>query len=452
MSKPRLATSHSEDQDRDVGPTFFEASNTFVRPQSQEKFVAPPKFTDPVAGAEGRSANEVDPTAQLQEEKAPVEEIHRQDASSDRGSYMPHGPELEPRPDTPRIRKHESDQALVRRLTGNTEQSAQPPRRLRRNLSPQSKIGPRRHDSGSHLRRRDTDAGSTGFRRPKSRVPNPFEEPIPQGRSRQSYTPPQEASAGAAGAWGLSANNEEVVSATPDTGPQKADSHRDAGYDPSHLHSAAKPPSNDRLTHVKTSGEAHMVDIGAKQSTKRVAIAVAKVTFSNSKPLQLIEENSNIKGDVLGVARVAGIMAAKRTSDLIPLCHPLSLSKVEIDFRRVKKDASGKRAVQIIAHVECVGPTGVEMEAMTAAITSALTVFDMCKAVDKKMIIASSRVLYKSGGKSGLQYVDGWGSFFGPEYFTERGLEVPPTGARRQRSDTIAEGLESTEGIESKEK
>lgn len=184
-----------------------------------------------------------------------------------------------------------------------------------------------------------------------------------------------------------------------------------------------------KLTHVTSSGEAHMVDVGAKESTKRVAIASAVVSFTNTKPFRLISENANKKGDVLGVARVAGIMASKRTADLIPLCHPIAISKVEVQvqlqdpesasfgFRRNRNGAVGIHAV-----VECVGPTGVEMEALTAASGAALTVYDMCKAVDRKMAITSSKVVYKSGGRSGTFAHGPWLSNGGKEFLGERGI------------------------------
>ena len=181
-----------------------------------------------------------------------------------------------------------------------------------------------------------------------------------------------------------------------------------------------------RLTHVNSSGEARMVDVGAKFATRRVAIATNYVTFSNEQPFRLISDNSNKKGDVLGVARVAGIMAAKRTSDLIPLCHPVAISKVEVDLKLGSPRGGDKShgVVLVTALVECTGPTGVEMEALTAATGAALTVYDMCKAVDRGISINFSRVVYKSGGKSGLHHSDMWVSKMGQEYFLERNLEV----------------------------
>ncbi|KAG6008588.1 hypothetical protein E4U21_004228 [Claviceps maximensis] len=152
-----------------------------------------------------------------------------------------------------------------------------------------------------------------------------------------------------------------------------------------------------RLTHVSDSGSAHMVSISEKAVTSRTAIAACKVRFSSRTALLLIQENQMKKGDVLGVARIAGIMAAKRTSDLIPLCHPIAISRVVIDL----KPASEGDGIEIRATVDCDGKTGVEMEAMTAATTAALTVYDMCKAVDKGMVIDGVRVVLKDGGKSG---------------------------------------------------
>ncbi|KAK8042116.1 molybdopterin cofactor biosynthetic protein [Apiospora rasikravindrae] len=169
--------------------------------------------------------------------------------------------------------------------------------------------------------------------------------------------------------------------------------------------------SKPKLTHVSQTGSAHMVSISDKTPTKRTAKAVCTVRFTNEVAVKLIQENQMKKGDVLGVARIAGIMASKRTPDLIPLCHPIAISKVSVDvFTQEGKtgEAHDRSAstVEIEATVSCEGKTGVEMEALTAASTAALTVYDMCKAVDKGMVIAGLRVVYKDGGKSGT-WVEG---------------------------------------------
>ncbi|MDO7667585.1 MAG: cyclic pyranopterin monophosphate synthase MoaC [Pseudomonadota bacterium] len=150
------------------------------------------------------------------------------------------------------------------------------------------------------------------------------------------------------------------------------------------------------LTHFNQAGEAHMVDVGAKQITKRVAVAEGQILMLD-KTLKLIREGNHKKGDVLGIARIAGIMAAKRTSDLIPLCHPLALTKVTVDFNILEDDV----AVQCRAQVETSGQTGVEMEALTAVQIALLTIYDMCKAVDRGMVMTDIRLLEKAGGKSG---------------------------------------------------
>ncbi|KAI1131547.1 molybdenum cofactor biosynthesis protein 1 B [Nemania abortiva] len=161
----------------------------------------------------------------------------------------------------------------------------------------------------------------------------------------------------------------------------------------------------DQLTHVSESGAAHMVSISDKVPTKRLAKAICSVRFTDKTACRLVQENQIQKGDVLGVARVAGIMAAKKTSDLIPLCHPISISKVTVDLEVVQgQDDAGR--VNIEATVACEGKTGVEMEALTAASTAALTIYDMCKAVDKGMSIDGLRVVLKEGGKSG-RWIDG---------------------------------------------
>ncbi len=150
------------------------------------------------------------------------------------------------------------------------------------------------------------------------------------------------------------------------------------------------------LTHFNTAGEAHMVDVGGKAVTSRTAIAEGRITMQ-AETLALIEQGTNKKGDVLGVARIAGIMAAKKTADLIPLCHPLALSKVSIDL----ESDSTTPAVHCRATVSTSGQTGVEMEALTAVQVTLLTIYDMCKAVDKGMTMEGVRLLEKLGGKSG---------------------------------------------------
>lgn len=150
------------------------------------------------------------------------------------------------------------------------------------------------------------------------------------------------------------------------------------------------------LTHFDAQGQAHMVDVGAKPATHRVAIATGRIEMQPAT-LALVESGTAKKGDVLGVARIAGIMAAKKTSELIPLCHPLALTRVAVEFELLPSDS----AVQCTATVETVGPTGVEMEALTAVQVALLTVYDMCKAADKRMVMTGVRVREKHGGKSG---------------------------------------------------
>ncbi len=151
-----------------------------------------------------------------------------------------------------------------------------------------------------------------------------------------------------------------------------------------------------KLTHFNKQGEAHMVDIGQKEATHRVAVAAGHISMQ-ADTLSLIESGDHKKGDVLGVARIAGIMAAKKTSELVPLCHPLSLSNIEIDLIPDNKNL----LVRCEARAETTGQTGVEMEALTAVLVSLLTIYDMCKAVDRGMTISEVQLLEKSGGKSG---------------------------------------------------
>lgn len=150
------------------------------------------------------------------------------------------------------------------------------------------------------------------------------------------------------------------------------------------------------LTHIDEHGRARMVDVGAKQETERVAIARGEVRM-RPETLALIQTGGVAKGDVIGVARVAGIMAAKRTGDIIPLCHPLPITSASVDFAF---DVEASR-VLIEARVATVGKTGVEMEALTAVSVAALTIYDMAKAADKGMEIGAVRLVKKTGGKSG---------------------------------------------------
>lgn len=159
---------------------------------------------------------------------------------------------------------------------------------------------------------------------------------------------------------------------------------------------AASDEQENQLSHITSHGQAHMVDVSHKDTTARIATAQAIITMSEDAFDQMIK-GDNKKGDVLGTARIAGIMAAKETSRLIPLCHPLMISKVQLDLIPIAENCS----VCIEASVKTNGQTGVEMEALTAASIGALTLYDMLKAVDKSMIISEIKLLQKSGGKSG---------------------------------------------------
>lgn len=150
------------------------------------------------------------------------------------------------------------------------------------------------------------------------------------------------------------------------------------------------------LTHFNQAGEAYMVNVAAKPATKRTAVAAGQIRMLD-KTLDLIKQGNHKKGDVLGIARIAGIMAAKRTADLIPLCHPLALTNITVDFKILADDV----AVECQVQVQTSGQTGVEMEALTAVQIALLTVYDMCKAVDRGMVMTNIRLLEKAGGKSG---------------------------------------------------
>jgi cyclic pyranopterin phosphate synthase len=152
----------------------------------------------------------------------------------------------------------------------------------------------------------------------------------------------------------------------------------------------------NKLTHFDASGQAHMVNVGDKAHTHRIAIATGKITML-PETFKMVEDGTHKKGDVLGIARIAGIQASKKTSDLIPLCHPLALTHVSLEFLLDPKTNS----IYCQVRAETTGPTGVEMEALTAVQVALLTIYDMCKAVDRGMVISDVKLLEKSGGKSG---------------------------------------------------
>jgi cyclic pyranopterin phosphate synthase len=154
--------------------------------------------------------------------------------------------------------------------------------------------------------------------------------------------------------------------------------------------------STSPLTHFDATGQAHMVDVGAKNETHRIAVAAGTIRMK-PETLALVTSGTAKKGDVLGIARIAAIMGAKRTSDLVPLCHPLAITRVAVDF---EVDAAAN-SVHCRAQVETVGKTGVEIEALTAVQVGLLTIYDMCKAADRGMVMTNVRVLEKHGGKSG---------------------------------------------------
>ena len=152
----------------------------------------------------------------------------------------------------------------------------------------------------------------------------------------------------------------------------------------------------NKLTHFDDGGQAHMVNVGDKAATHRVAIATGKIHML-PETFKMVDAGTHKKGDVIGISRIAGIQASKKTADLIPLCHPLSLTHVSIEFRKNAQESS----VSCQVRVETTGPTGVEMEALTAVQIALLTIYDMCKAVDRGMVMSEIKLLEKSGGKSG---------------------------------------------------
>ncbi|KAI7580829.1 hypothetical protein KC316_g8780 [Hortaea werneckii] len=286
----------------------------------------------------------------------------------------------------------------------------------------------------SSTSRKPPASSSTAIQSSKPRQSNPFSlSPSPQEPSSTSFRRVRlDTSTSKQTAWGIPVN--EFASETQGASNQLTE----AAGQPLRARVAPSISGDDRnlsehkLTHLTSSGDAHMVDVGGKAATRRVAIAFGYVRFSNPEPFRLVSENSNKKGDVLGVARIAGIMAAKRTSDLIPLCHPLPITKVEVDVQIRDPNSSSTLwkdnehgIATIQAQVECFGPTGVEMEALTAVAAASLTVYDMCKAVDHLMRIETSRVVYKSGGKNGVDFLGQWARLMGEDFFKQRALELP---------------------------
>jgi cyclic pyranopterin phosphate synthase len=158
----------------------------------------------------------------------------------------------------------------------------------------------------------------------------------------------------------------------------------------------AMTQTTDALTHFDAQGQAHMVDVGSKSSTRRIAVATGRIVMQPDT-LALVTSGTAKKGDVLGIARIAGIMGAKKTSELIPLCHPIGLTRVAVEFEVL----SAESTVVCTATAETIGQTGVEMEALTAVQVALLTIYDMCKAVDRGMTMNGVTLLEKHGGKSG---------------------------------------------------
>jgi cyclic pyranopterin monophosphate synthase len=164
-----------------------------------------------------------------------------------------------------------------------------------------------------------------------------------------------------------------------------------------------KNSMTEKLTHFDASGYAHMVDVGGKKASHRVAMAVGEIEM-NYETFEVINNGVSRKGDVIGVARIAAIQAAKKTSDLIPLCHPIFLSRVTVNFEFKKSNDLDRPVLVCTATAETVGVTGVEMEALTAVQIGLLTVYDMCKAIDKGMKMQNIFLIEKHGGKSGSYY------------------------------------------------
>ncbi|OQO05917.1 hypothetical protein B0A48_10013 [Cryoendolithus antarcticus] len=263
------------------------------------------------------------------------------------------------------------------------------------------------------------------------RKPNPFTQEL-QSAVRSGV---EIADAGD-NAWGFSLDDLSTIDSFTDPNTQSASQSNPSPtgrYSRPSASSASSPltPPPD-LTHLTSTGEAHMVSVSAKPATNRTAIALSTIHLASPQTYNLLITHSAKKGDVLATARIAGIMAAKRTSELIPLCHPLLISKVEVlltplppGTRSGLMERNERGVVVVQARVDCTGPTGVEMEALTAVSVAGLTVYDMLKAVDRGMRVEETRVVYKSGGKSGVFVDEEWLEENGAGYLREQGLVLP---------------------------
>ncbi|KAF1837442.1 MoaC-domain-containing protein [Decorospora gaudefroyi] len=254
----------------------------------------------------------------------------------------------------------------------------------------------------------EMDAGGMGFLTDKAEHEAPQQEPDGNTAPLISQSKDTEQMAGRAAPNSI-ARRSYSTSSRP---PRQADN--------AELPSSTSTPPPPSLPHLTPSGSAHMVSVSTKAHTTRTAIAVGTVSFTNPVPLSLIRTNSLKKGDVLSVSRIAGIMAAKKCSDLIPLCHPIPLTHVGVELRpfgppeacsAADVNQKGFGSVMLEAKVQCTGPTGVEMEALTAVMGAALSVVDMCKAVDRFQRIGDVRIVFKEGGRSGTWSEEGWRSW-----------------------------------------
>ena len=332
---------------------------------------------------------------------------------------------------TPPIQSVQKEENAAETMSSPNDVSVSTGRTLARRVhDPEGSVSVGRRRERQPAKRSQASAKSRTITpaRGERKIPNPFTKTKKAVLSDEASTDTRPN----AKAWGLSQEDQNTIDSISNP-PAPLIKSSDVQEVVKSSDSVSAMPVGPRLTHVNSSGEAHMVDVGDKASTKRVAIAVAHVGLTKDAYDQIVE-NSNKKGDVLGIARIAGIMAAKRTADIIPLCHPLAISKAEVDVYAVPQVPRGQKGshywshtrqrgslVAIQARVECVGPTGVEMEALMAVQGAALTVFDMCKAVDKTMTIHAAKVVYKAGGRSGLSVDQDWKKYVGKESFTERG-------------------------------
>lgn len=422
----RAYSSDSKD-DSDGGFGFQSLGSLFPAPPSPGRYSRPRERRAEEAAL--KESEERAPEAQSKDDSAPNGAFFQPVSPSDKIEWKPSGESAAPSVDSSTVLHPDGERPLLRRVITKYQEPST-------SVDDAPVTAPRGGRERGPAKRAQTAA------KPRAQKPPQVDRKVPKPPATAvDKSAPSDKAAAEIGpdpkAWGLSQEDQDTIAsiAEPSVPLTARAQHVEAKSTKDASAAPVKSPKADkdgkRLTHVKSSGEAHMVDVGDKPSTKRTAIAVAHIGLTQDVYDQIIE-NNNRKGDVLGIARIAGIMAAKRTSDIIPLCHPLAISKAEVDVYLVPstnpnpdrrhywyQSRPAGQLVAIQARVECVGPTGVEMEALTAVQGAALTIIDMCKAVSKSLTIDGAKVVYKAGGRSGAYCDPQWKHHIGLQKVTE---------------------------------